>query len=103
MVLVSSVDNVSVHVRATVFLHVPSEAAEVEDEESVKAIYVHSRIFFSYSTNCIFLQQHFMMNTLRSSLKSNHYLTTNTLLIIFHLLLSSSCSVGTFQHSKLLV
>lgn len=85
MVLVSSVDNVPVHVHSTVFLYVPSEAAEVEDEESVKAIYVHSRIFFSYSTNCIFLQQHFMMNmmnTLRSSLKSNHYLTT-TVLILF--------------------
>ena len=40
MVLVSSVDNVPVHVHSTVFLYVPSEAAEVEDEESVKAIYV---------------------------------------------------------------
>ena len=38
MVLVSSVDNVPVHVHSTVFLYVPSEAAEVEDEESVKAI-----------------------------------------------------------------
>ena len=40
MVLVSCVDNVPVHVHSTVFLYVPSEAAEVEDEESVKAIYV---------------------------------------------------------------
>ena len=73
MVLVSSVDNVPVHVHSTVFLYVPSEAAEVEDEESVRVYtYICSRIFFSYSTNCIFLQQHFMMNTLRSSLKSNH-------------------------------
>ena len=40
MVLVSSVDNVPVHVHSTVFLYVPSEAAEVEDEESVKAIYI---------------------------------------------------------------
>tara|TARA_B100001250_G_C19452184_1_gene636468 strand:- start:32 stop:208 length:177 start_codon:yes stop_codon:yes gene_type:complete len=40
VVLVSSVDNVPVHVHSTVFLYVPSEAAEVEDEESVKAIYI---------------------------------------------------------------
>lgn len=44
MVLVSSVDNVPVHVHSTVFLYVPSEAAEVEDEESVKAIYVHTYV-----------------------------------------------------------
>jgi hypothetical protein len=35
MVLVSRVGGVSVHVRATVFLHVPSETTEVKDEESV--------------------------------------------------------------------